>query len=351
MRTSNTIWYNIAFRVATWASVLVALFFTLMYGTLLSWGEAYLFGVLILLLVFFTVYTVITIITKHRLERLSNNIKAIHERTFIQQQFDAIEINDEIDELLSDTIKTSAKIEKEFERLFKLENYRKDFIGDISHELKTPIFAIQGFIEALIEGALADPNVNRKFLNKALKNVNRLTLLTSDLMEIAKLETGELKPLIRPFRLSEIIAEVYELLAYKAEEEAVVLKINDIDTNLKVLADRNQLRQVMVNLIENGIKYNKSGGSVTIGVFPYEMKDLNIWVYVKDTGIGMDQKDIPRVTERFFRIDKSRSREKGGTGLGLAIVKHILESHGNQLRVTSEAGKGSVFSFSLKKAE
>lgn len=231
----------------------------------------------------------------------------------------------------------------------RIENYRKEFIGDISHELKTPIFAIQGFVETLLNGALEDENVNREFLKKTMRNVNRLIYLTKDLMEISKLETGELKSDMEPFYLYEVIHDVIDSLHHKAEKDDVALILNDFDKNIQVKADKNQIKQVLINLIENGVKYNVKGGKVEIDVVNFKKDKNRVLLIVKDTGIGIDEADLPRVTERFFRVDKSRSRERGGTGLGLAIVKHIIEAHREQLYFDSKVNEGTTFKFTLRK--
>ncbi|MEX1062532.1 MAG: ATP-binding protein [Balneolaceae bacterium] len=254
---------------------------------------------------------------------------------------------DELDLLVTQSIRTSKTIEREIQRLNKIENYRKEFIGDISHELKTPIFAIQGFVETLLDGALEDKEVNRVFLDKTMRNVNRLSYLTKDLMEISRLETGELKSSIQELNIYNVVVDVVESLQYKAREESIEIRIKDIDKNLFVLADRNQLRQVLTNLIENGMKYNRPNGYVEIGINSVPDNRQKALLYVRDNGIGIDRKDLHRVTERFFRVDKSRSRKKGGTGLGLSIVKHIIESHGEELTLESKPDEGSVFSFTL----
>ena len=259
--------------------------------------------------------------------------------------------HDEVNHLIKQTIRASKTVEREIQRLNRIENYRKEFIGDISHELKTPIFAIQGFIETLLNGALEDEEVNREFLKKAMKNVNRLIYLTKDLMEISKLETGELKSERQPFNLKDIITETVENIRYKAEKEHITIHQEPLNNNLNVHADRNQVKQVLINLIENSIKYNKPEGEIFVSAVPYSKEPHKILVSVRDTGIGIDKKHIPRVTERFFRVDKSRSREKGGTGLGLSIVKHIMESHGEKFFIESEPHKGSTFSFTLSEAE
>jgi len=272
-------------------------------------------------------------------------IKNVSNKQF--EDYDDIDVEniDELDELIKQTIRASKMVEKELIRLNKIENYRKEFIGDISHELKTPIFAIQGFIETLLNGAVHDDEVNEVFLHKAMKNVNRLTYLTKDLMEISRLETGELKSNMQEMFLRDVVLDVVENLQYKAEDENIELVVHDFDKNIQIRADRNQIKQVLINLVENAIKYNKENGKVEIGM--KELGSGKIEMFVKDTGIGIDPNDIERVTERFFRVDKSRSRERGGTGLGLSIVKHIIEAHGEKLAIESKPDEGSVFRFTL----
>jgi len=272
-------------------------------------------------------------------------IKNVSNKQF--EDYDDIDVEniDELDELIKQTIRASKMVEKELIRLNKIENYRKEFIGDISHELKTPIFAIQGFIETLLNGAVHDDEVNEVFLHKAMKNVNRLTYLTKDLMEISRLETGELKSNMQEMFLRDIVLDVVENLQYKAEDENIELVVHDFDKNIQIRADRNQIKQVLINLVENAIKYNKENGKVEIGM--NQLGSGKIEMFVKDTGIGIDTSDIERVTERFFRVDKSRSRERGGTGLGLSIVKHIIEAHGEKLTIESKPDEGSVFRFTL----
>ena len=183
-----------------------------------------------------------------------------------------------------------------------------------------------------------------------MRNVNRLIYLTNDLMEISRLETGELKSSIQDMYLRDVVLDVVESLQYKAQKEDIEIRVKDFDKNLQVKADRNQVKQVLVNLIENGMKYNKPGGHVEIGITQYKKSKEKILLYVKDSGIGIDKKDLKRVTERFFRVDKSRSRDKGGTGLGLAIVKHIVEAHGEKLLIESTPEIGSTFSITLTRA-
>lgn len=343
----------LSFRIAGITAVLAAIIILLLT---IVFSNATLLSNLIMsvsgaLLIAMAVYVISYRIHNDRLKALKKITKNITKKRF--EDYANLNNNqkDELDYLVKQSVRASRTVEREIQRLNKIENYRKEFIGDISHELKTPIFAIQGFVETLLNGALEDNEVNRVFLNKTMRNVNRLIYLTKDLMEISKLETGELKSSLQDIYLWEIISDVVESLQYKAQKENVDIHVKNFDKNLQVRVDRNQIRQVLINLIENGIKYNRPGGHVEINVEQHPSEPDKIVVEVKDTGIGIESKDLSRVTERFFRVDKSRSREKGGTGLGLSIVKHIMEAHGEKIIVESEPNQGSVFSFTLTKSE
>ncbi len=301
--------------------------------------------------VFILVYLFALQLLKKRLEQLHDTILQTPSRfTNVNGPPDNV-ATDEIQRILNAAEWCKATITHELKKMDETDNYRKEFIGDISHELKTPIFSVQGYLETLQDGALEDPKVNRVFLAKAMKNVNRLIFLTNDLLEISRLETGELKPDLSVIPLNNLIHDAIDALQYKAEQRNVTLIFEEKETNAFALADRNQIRQVLVNLIENSIKYNKTDGKVHISTRYHENDRSKIVVSVRDTGIGIDPEDVKRVTERFFRVDKSRSREQGGTGLGLSIVKHILESHGEQLVIESNPGSGSIFRFTLKSAD
>ncbi len=309
------------------------------------------FGLLLSLVTFILVYLVTYKMQFSRLETLNRITRNIIRKRFEEYENLPTDGKDELDYLIKQSVRASKTVEREIQRLNRIENYRKEFIGDISHELKTPIFAIQGFIETLLNGAIDDDEVNRQFLKKAMRNVNRLTYLTKDLMEISKLETGELKSEVQDIYLRDVVMDIVESLQYKAQKEDVNIEFEDFNKNLLVSADRNQIKQVLINLIENAIKYNKPGGKVKVGTKPFSKDRQRILLYVQDTGIGIEEQYIERVTERFFRVDKSRSREKGGTGLGLAIVKHIMEAHGEEFFIESKPNVGSTFSFTLTKVE
>lgn len=236
-------------------------------------------------------------------------------------------------------------VRAEVERLRKLETYRREFLGDVSHELKTPIHAIQGYLETLHNGALEDPEVNRRFLERALFHVGRLTNLVSDLIAISCIETGERRMNLRYFRLEPLLQETVETFELAAQQKGLLLHYEPCAPQLTVLGDRDQIRLVLQNLLDNAIKYTDSGGTVRLFVRPEPPGKVT--VYVQDTGCGIPPEHLPRITERFYRVDKSRSRGLGGTGLGLAIVKHIIEAHRQQLLIESEPGRGSTFGFTL----
>lgn len=342
---------RLAFRIALISALIVgavsAGISILIFDT--NWPSVFLFAGILTFACFSIVYLAIYQIQFSRLETLNEINKNITRKRFRDYKKVKSGGTDELDYLIKQSIRASETVEREIQRLNRIENYRKEFIGDISHELKTPIFAIQGFIETLLNGAINDEDVNRKFLQKAMRNVSRLIFLTKDLMEISKLETGELKSDVQDIYLHKIIEEVVESLQHKAEREDISLDIENLSTNDIVVADRSQIKQVLINLIENAIKYNKPGGDVKVGTKPFSQDEKRVLVYVEDTGIGINQQYIDRVTERFFRVDKSRAREKGGTGLGLAIVKHIMEAHDEEFFIESTPSVGSTFSFTLTK--
>jgi len=242
-------------------------------------------------------------------------------------------------------VKEWAKQKKtEIDELRKQEKFRRDFLSNISHEFKTPLFAIQGYIEALQDDDFEDKDMAKQFLLKASKNVDRLSYLIKDLDEISKLESGEIPINLTRFKINELIKEVFETSELKARQHNIKL-IFKHDEPILVNADREKIRQVLINLIENSIKYGKEEGSTSVSLF--ELHD-QVLVEVTDDGIGIEEKFLPRLFERFFRTDTSRSRQIGGSGLGLAIVKHIIEAHEQTINVRSTEGIGSTFGFTLQ---
>jgi two-component system phosphate regulon sensor histidine kinase PhoR len=239
------------------------------------------------------------------------------------------------------------KIDREAKNVEKLEKVRTEFLGNVSHELRTPIFSIQGYIETLLNGAIHDDSVNIDFLKKIQKHSDRLNNLLNDLIEISRIESKEIKLSFRFFEIQDFISSIIEEIRPKAEQKKLKFTFQQLDVkSLVVYADRDRVRQVMINLIDNAIKYNKENGSIEVDL----INEKNyVSVAVKDTGIGIPQEDLPRIFERFYRVDKNRSREMGGTGLGLAIAKHIIEAHKGEITVESKLGEGSKFSFKLRK--
>lgn len=255
---------------------------------------------------------------------------------------------DEIAELEKSASRWIAERGEEIEQLKKHETYRKEFLGNVSHELKTPIFNIQGYISTLLDGGLDDPKVNRSFLSKAEKSVERMITIVDDLQSISQLERGVLELNEEDFDVVALAKDVLESLEMRAKEKNISFEIfNDVTQPLVVTADKFRIRQVLVNLVMNSVRYGKDGGLTQLRVNDIGDK---VVVEVTDNGIGIASEHQSRIFERFYRADKSRSRELGGTGLGLAIVKHIIEAHNQKINVLSTEGAGSVFSFTLKKA-
>ena len=240
---------------------------------------------------------------------------------------------------------------REIEELKKLEKYRREFLGNVSHELKTPIFNIQGYVLTLLDGGIDDPAINRKYLHSTEQSVNRLVSIVQDLEEISMLESGEVKLNTTSFDIIQVSAEVFEFLDLKASEKKTSLFFGtSTELPVKVFADKKRIHQVMTNLVFNAIKYGVEGGRVKVSF--YDM-DNKILVEVSDNGQGIPHDELPRLFERFYRGDKSRSRsyDEGGSGLGLAIVKHIIEAHGQTINVRSTSGVGTTFGFTLDKTE
>lgn len=237
----------------------------------------------------------------------------------------------------------------EIAELKKLETFRKEFLGNVSHELKTPIFNIQGYIHTLMDGAIHDEEVNMQYLQRAAKSAERLGLIVEDLEAISKMESGELILDQRTFDIYEVVKDVYESSELKSREKNISLSFKrGSDRPYYVYGDKERIRQVIVNLVVNSIKYGREGGTTITGF--YDM-DENVLIEISDSGIGIETQHLGRVFERFYRVDKSRSREAGGTGLGLAIVKHIIEAHSQTINVRSTYGVGTTFAFTLKKAK
>jgi two-component system, OmpR family, phosphate regulon sensor histidine kinase PhoR len=254
-----------------------------------------------------------------------------------------------IEEVSEDVQKWATQRRQEIEILRANEQFRKEFLMNLAHELRTPIFTVQGYVDTLLNGALDDPAVNKKFLSNASKGIDRLVRLVDDLGEISKLESGRIPIIQETFVIQDLISDVYEELSLNAAEKKIALNFKrGTEGALQVYADKPRIKQVLVNLIENAIKYGNENGNITAGC--YVMDDKHIYVEISDDGPGIAEEHLPRIFERFYRADRSRSRTIGGTGLGLAIVKHIVEAHGQTVNVRSKPGVGSSFGFTLERS-
>jgi two-component system, OmpR family, phosphate regulon sensor histidine kinase PhoR len=236
---------------------------------------------------------------------------------------------------------------EEIDELKKLETYRREFLANVSHELKTPLFNLQGFTLTLLDGGLEDPEINRDYLEKTQKNIERMITIVEDLEIISRLESGEARPDISRFDIVALSREVFEFLDTKKRASYIDLIFgNDHYGEIPVLADREKIREVLINLVDNSIKYGKEHGRTKVSFYTM---DENILIEVSDDGIGINEEHISRLFERFYRVDKHRARSGGGSGLGLSIVKHIIEAHDQTVNVRSAPGVGSTFAFTLKK--
>jgi two-component system, OmpR family, phosphate regulon sensor histidine kinase PhoR len=251
-----------------------------------------------------------------------------------------------IDDVRADVEEWATNQKKEIEILQQNETYRKEFLQNLSHELKTPIFAIQGYVETLLDGALHNNEVNEKFLQNTSKNVSRLASLLNDLDEITKLESGEMIMLFEQFVIQDLIKEVFETLEIKAQEKGIKCFIKkECEFELTVYADKEKIRQVFTNIVENGIKYGKHNGTIEASF--YNVDGNNVLIEISDNGDGIAEEHLPRIFERFYRTDHARSRKVGGSGLGLSICKHILDAHRQTIHVRSKLDVGTSFGFTL----
>jgi len=250
---------------------------------------------------------------------------------------------------LSKEISHYAKIkEEEIKELKKMESYRKEFLADVSHELKTPLFAAQGFIHTLLDGAISDKNVRNRFLKKAGKSLSRLDKLVQDLLVISQMETRTIKMVYTHFNLHTLVQEVFDQLENKADKKSLKLRFSDdCQVDIYAHADKQRIFQALLNLIQNAINYTQEAKSEITVRLKDEEETINI--IVQDNGVGIPREDINRIFERFYRVEKSRAKDRGGIGLGLAIVKHILEAHNKRIYVESKVGIGSTFTFTLDK--
>lgn len=304
----------------------------------------YVFGISIALFSFFVI--------QYRVERfIYKNIKKIYDDVSLleSRSFRSQSITTDMATLTREVKKFATDKKLEIETLKVREEYRREFLGNVSHELKTPLFTVQGYLSTLLDGAMNDKTIRKKYLERAEKGVERLIYIVQDLDMISKLEIGDLNLEIAKFDIVKVIQNVFDLLEMKASKKDILLMF-DMKYNkpIMVVGDQDKIQQVVMNLIVNSIKYGKLKGSTEVSI--EDLTENKVIVRITDNGEGIETQNIPRLFERFYRVDKSGARTEGGSGLGLSIVKHIIEAHDEKIYVHSEFGTGSEFSFTLEKA-
>lgn len=339
------------FKFARYTAGAITVFLTIAFGIFSYYLKG--FDLWFLLVFAIICYSVSFYIIQFRVERfIYKHIKKIYDNVSL---LEATSLQPE--QITTDMATLTKEIERfthtkklEIETLKVRENYRREFLGNISHELKTPLFTVQGYILTLLEGDIKDQAIRKKYLNRASKGVERLIYIVKDLDMITKLESGDLHLDKINFNIIELINNVYDLLEFRSAKKNITLTLeNDLDKPIMVYADRDKIQQVLSNLIVNSIKYGKNFGTTEIGV--ESLVRNKIIVRVTDNGEGIEKHHIPRLFERFYRVDKSGSRKEGGSGLGLSIVKHIIEAHEEKIYIESQIGVGSEFSFTLEKSK
>ncbi len=280
-----------------------------------------------------------------RVKKIYDDVSLLDNTDFRNQS-----ITTDMETLTSEVQKFARDKKMEIESLKVREEYRREFLGNVSHELKTPLFTVQGYILTLLDGAIDDKNIRKKYLQRAEKGVERLVYIVNDLDMITKLELDTLGIETSEFNIVDVIQNVLDLLEMRASKKNILLTFDmKYVRPIKVVADLEKIQQVVTNLVENSIKYGKENGTTEVSI--EDFVNNKVIIKVIDNGEGIENHHIPRLFERFYRVDKSGARSEGGSGLGLAIVKHIIERHNEKINVESEFGKGSEFSFTLEKAE
>ena len=340
--------YSFSLLSSVYLTISIVLTFALVY--FLSSEEKKLLSILVFSP---AIFIISFFIIQFRTERfIYNRIKKIYDEVSIlnDDEFIRASTTSDIDSL-SNSVKNYVQGKRiEIKNLTERDSFRKDFLGNVSHELKTPLFTVQGYILTLIEGGVNDKLIRDKYLERANKGVDRLVAIVKDLDMIAKLETEGLKMNYEVFNIIDLIQNVFDLFEMKAKKRNISLQFDKLyDYPIFVKADKERIEQVLINLIVNSIKYGKTNGVTTVGLESYTEDQFILKVI--DNGEGIKQEHIPRLFERFYRVDQSRSREQGGSGLGLSIVKHIVEAHNETMLINSVFKEGSEFSFTLKKAK
>lgn len=280
-----------------------------------------------------------------RVKKIYDDVSLLENATFRNQP-----VTTDMATLTREVKKFARDKKVEIETLKIREEYRREFLGNVSHELKTPLFTVQGYLSTLLDGAMEDKNIRKKYLQRAEKGLERLIYIVKDLDMISKLETGDINIELSEFNIVEVVQSVFEMLEMRAAKKNISLTFDvQYKKPIMVYADYDKIQQVITNLVVNSIKYGKQGGTTEVSI--EDLVNNKVIVRITDNGEGIEKHHISRLFERFYRVDKSGARSVGGSGLGLAIVKHIIESHNEKIYVESEFGVGSEFSFTLEKAK
>ncbi len=341
--------YKFAIKSALYISLFVSGFTMILSGIIFksSSSKMLVMGVVTL----FFVYLFSFFVIQYRVERfIYRRVKKIYDDVSLLESSTLVDkhITADMETLTREVKKFATDKKLEIEMLEIREEYRREFLGNVSHELKTPLFTVQGYLSTLIDGAMDDKTIRKKYLKRAEKGVERLIYIVEDLDMITKLESGDLNLDITKFDLVKLIQNVFDLLEMKADKKNITLAFeNDNLLPIFVNGDKDRIQQVVENLIVNSIKYGKEGGLTEISIV--NLTNKKVLVRFSDNGEGIETQNIPRLFERFYRVDKSGARTEGGSGLGLSIVKHIIEAHKEKIYVESEFGIGSDFSFTLEK--
>ena len=313
--------------------------------SVLSWQFCLAFSISVAVFSFFVLQYRVEHFIYKRVKKIYDDVSLLDSTTFSSQS-----ITTDMATLTKEVKKFATDKKLEIENLKVREEYRREFMGNISHELKTPLFTVQGYLSTLLDGAMKEKSLQKKYIERAEKGVERLIYIVEDLDMISKLEMGQLNLEKSNFNIVELIQNVFDLLEMNADKKNIILMFDQkYSKSINVFADQEKIQQALTNLITNSIKYGKDNGTTEVSI--EDLVENKIIVRVKDNGEGIEQHNIPRLFERFFRVDKSGSRSEGGSGLGLSIVKHIIEGHNEKIYVESEFNKGSEFSFTLEKAE
>ncbi|RZJ69166.1 ATP-binding protein [Flavobacterium sp.] len=346
-----SIQFKKSYRFAVKSSLYITLFSTLLMGAVLWLTDV--FNVIACLYFALMVGAFSFFVLQYRVERfIYRRVKKIYDDvSFLDaSSFQGQHVTTDMATLTREVKKFATDKKVEIEMLRMREDYRREFLGNVSHELKTPLFTVQGYLSTLLDGAMADKNVRKKYLERAEKGVERLIYIVNDLDMIAKLEMGDINLETVEFDIVKLVQNVFDLLEIESTKKDILLSFDQrYSKPIKVVGDPEKIEQVVINLVMNSIKYGSDKGSTEVSI--EELTSEKVIVRISDDGEGIEAKYIPRLFERFFRVDKSGSRDAGGSGLGLSIVKHLIEAHDEKIFVKSEFRKGSEFSFTLKKAK